>query len=687
MDLMTPVSALPHTSPRTIQRFEALGLHTYNDLLHYYPFRFEDYSLIKNVALLQAGEIATVTGTVTKFTSTFSKRGLKIQKASLSDETGTIELIWYNQQYLSNILHEGVHIAAAGTIEAFGKNISMKPAEYEVLRAPEDRMLHTGRLVPIYSQIYGLSSKTIREKIQYILWLYLDDPAEDHEFLPTEILRKYDLLTYQTAISWIHNPPVKSKYRAAKKRLAFDELFIRVLSSHLVKEKWKQETITKPIKITKAQQTKLNKLIKNLPFTLTQAQKRSTDEILEDIQKVNPMNRFLQGDVGSGKTVIAAIAAYVAYLNGLQTLIMAPTEILAQQHFKTVKSLISDPNVQIGLQTGSQKSVAKKESSIEYDIMIGTQALITRSLNFDRVGLVVIDEQHRFGVRQRAMLKEKGINPHLLTMTATPIPRTVSLTLYSELDLSVIDEMPKGRLPIKTYVTSESKRVKGNEWILKQIKENDAQVYIICPLVEESESETLSSVRAAKIEYEHLKSVVFKDANVALLHGKMKSKDKEQVMNDFKERKYDILVSTSVVEVGVDVPDATVMLIEGAERFGIAQLHQLRGRVGRSNKQSYCFLFTSHTYAERTKRLHFFASTTSGLKLAEYDLKLRGPGDIYGTEQHGYTDLQLADITDLKQVHDAKDAVNTVTSKIGIENLPKIQRLVDQYQLDQVSRD
>lgn len=686
MDLSKSIYELPGTAIRTKKQLEKLEVKTYEDLLYYLPFRYDDFSKIAKISTLQEGETVTIKGKLISFKESFTKNKFRLQKGIIADDTGSIEIVWYNQSYLSKVLFEGSYVSVAGSIERFAGKLNMKPQEYEVLKSETDKTVHTGRLVPVYSQTYGLSSKTISNKIQYVLNL-IRDKNEDLEYIPKDILDKFKLTDEGNAIFKIHAPESEKDYLLARKRLGFNELFIRVLSSKLVKKEWDSIKIVKPIKISKDVEKKINEFIGSLPFQLTTSQKNVIDDIFSDLQKSSPMNRFLQGDVGSGKTVVAAVAAYLTHLNGLKTLIMAPTTVLASQHFETIKKMFQDFDLKIGIQTGSRKSVSKKEKSMEFDILVGTQALISKNINFGEVGLVIIDEQHRFGVKQRAMLKNKGINPHLLTMTATPIPRTVSLTLYSELDLSVIDEMPKGRKPIKTYVTPQVKKEKGYEWIKKQIKANGDQVYIICPLIEESESETMKSVRAATKEYEYLKNEVFTEFNIALLHGKMKVKEKEEVMQKFKNKEFDILISTSVVEVGVDVPDATIMLIEGAERFGIAQLHQLRGRVGRSDKQSYCFLFTSNKQAEKSSRLKFFASTNSGMKLAEYDLKIRGPGNLYGKEQHGYADLKIADISDISQVKQAKDAVSIFTKNYKIKDIQKIKEKIERFELNQISRD
>lgn len=686
MDLSLPVSALPRTHSRTTTRLESIGIKTYRHLLNYYPFRYDDFSKIVPISFLRYGEVCTIKGQVTKISSGYSKKGMQTLTLRVTDNSGHINIVFFNQKFLASILKEGSYTSIAGSMVRFGKNITFQPSDYEALATPDSPTVHTGKIVPVYSQIYGLSAKTIREKINYLLQNVKIMKDEDLEILPSEILSKHKLLGKKDAILKIHYPSTLEESEIAKNRLAFDELFTRILSSHVVREKWKEEVTTKPLKLTAENRKKLEELINSLPFTLTFAQQRTLDEILTDLTKKTPMNRFVQGDVGSGKTVIAALSAYVSHLNNAKTLIMAPTAILAEQHFKTVSNLLNPLNIKTAIQTGAKKSISKKNPDSEFDVIVGTQALITQSLSFKDVGLVVIDEQHRFGVRQRALLKQKGINPHLLTMTATPIPRTVSLTLYSELDLSVIDEMPKGRKPIKTHVVSADKREKGYRWIEDQIIKNQAQVYIICPLVEESENESMQAVRAATKEYEYLKTV-FKKSRVALLHGKMKAKEKTQVMDDFKAKKYDILVSTSVVEVGVDVPDATIMIIEGAERFGLAQLHQLRGRVGRSDKQSYCFLFPSTKQAEFSKRLRFFSSTNSGMKLAEFDLKERGPGDLYGTQQSGYSDLVLADISNISLVHMAKTAVEDFSQKYKLQDIPNLLKAVEELQTDQVAKD
>jgi ATP-dependent DNA helicase RecG len=687
MDFSTLVKNLPKTSPRTISRLESIGIKTYFNLLNYYPFRYEDYSKKRSIGELIFNEVCTIKGRVTSIKTGYTKKGMQTQTLKVADKTGTIDILFFNQKFLSSIISVDATVAISGSLARFGRTLTFTPLDYEVMSSVDSKTVHTGRIIPVYSQIYGLSAKTIREKMSYLLSLFSNIKPIDVEILPDNFLSQFKLLGKKAAIEKIHYPDSILEADKAKERLAFDELFLRILSSYIVKKNWQNEITTKPLALNHESEKRLQQLISNLPFNLTSAQKRTLDEILQDMTKITPMNRFVQGDVGSGKTVIAGLASYVAYLNSAQTLIMAPTTILAEQHYTTLTKLLSPLGLKIGIQTGSKKLIKKNQKESVFDIIVGTHALITESLNFSNVGLVVIDEQHRFGVKQRATLKQKGINPHLLTMTATPIPRTVSLTLYSELDLSVIDEMPMGRKPIKTHVVSKEKREKGYEWIKEQIRVNSAQVYIICPLVEESDNESMTSVKAVTKEFELLKKSVFKENNVALLHGKMKGKEKTQIMDDFKAKKYDILVSTSVVEVGVDVPDATIMIIEGAERFGLAQLHQLRGRVGRSDKQSYCFLFPANKGAEFSKRLKFFASTTSGMKLAEYDLKERGPGDVYGTKQSGYSDLVLADISNISLVHKAKNAVDEFTKNFTINNFPALKKAVEELQVEQIAKD
>ncbi|MDA1317113.1 MAG: ATP-dependent DNA helicase RecG [bacterium] len=683
MLLDTPINELPRTSARTIQRLQALEIHTYYDLLHYYPSRHDDRSLASPIGSIQAGEKVTISGTIQSLKNNFTKRGFKIQTAKLADDSGSINLVWYNQMYLMRTLQEGMKLAVYGEVEQFGKIKQMKPQEYEIV-SDEGERIHTGRLVPIYALTYGISTKTIREKIFWILQ-NLKEEIDGSEYLPTTILKYAKIIEEPEAIRSIHFPKTSGHMTQAYNRLAFDELFIRLLASRKVKEQWDTQVVSKKFKVTSFE-SDINTFKKGLPFKLTDAQQRVIDEITKDLQSKKPMNRFLQGDVGSGKTVVAAIAAYIAKLNGMQTLIMAPTEILAQQHYQTLSALFDKTDVTVALHTRSHRTlVDSKGKNAHYDIIVGTQALITKSIAMDHVGLVVIDEQHRFGVKQRAMLKEKGSNPHLLTMTATPIPRTVALTLYSELDLSTIDEMPKGRKLIKTYVINKEKRNDCYVWIQKQIQKHKDQVYVVYPLIDESESETMKTVKAAAKEFEEL-TKIFKTESVALLHGKIKSKDKETIMGKFKDQTHDILVATSVVEVGVDVRNATIMLIEGAERFGLAQLHQLRGRVGRGDKQSYCFLFTSDGKKSHS-RLSYFAKTHNGMKLSEFDLKIRGAGNMYGTEQHGYTDLKLADITNATEVQRAQASVDMFIKEYSITHGTHIKKLLDQYQTNQISRD
>lgn len=686
-ELNTPIAKLPRTSALTIKRLESIGIKTYKNLLGYYPFRYDNYSKICLITQLIFNEVSTIVGRVEKITIAYTKKNIVTITLKITDNSGSINITFFNQKFITSLLKEGSIVSVAGRLNFFGRNTVFEVLDYEVLSDLNSDKIHTGQIVPVYSSVYGLSTKTIREKIRYILNLYNSISDRDTEFLPESIIKTHNFIGLKKATANIHFPESDPLLEKSKERLQFDELFLRVLSSFEIRKKWRTEVTTKPLLLDEKNNFKLSSLITSLPFKLTKAQERTWSEILADLKKNSPMNRFVQGDVGSGKTVIAGLASYVSYLNNAQTLIMAPTAILAQQHYKTLSTLLLPLGIKIALQTGAKKDITKKNTSAQYDLIVGTHALITESLSYENVGLVVIDEQHRFGVKQRGILKKKGINPHLLTMTATPIPRTVSLTLYSELDLSVIDELPIGRKPIKTYVVNSEKRTKCYQWIKKEILENNAQVYIICPLVEESETESMATVKAATKEFEFLKNTVFRENKIAMLHGKMKAKEKTQIMDDYKAKKYNILVTTSVVEVGVDVPDATIMIIEGAERFGLAQLHQLRGRVGRSDKQSYCFLFPANKGAEFSKRLKFFASTTSGMKLAEYDLKERGPGDVYGTKQSGYSDLVLADISNISLVHKAKNAVDEFTKNFTINNFPALKKAVEELQVEQIAKD
>ncbi len=693
MILDQPIESLPSTSPVTMKKFKSLEISTLWDLVNYVPFRYENLSIVSSIRNIQEGEMLTVKGHVlTSKTDYTRRRGMTLQKVTIDDGTGTLDLLWFNQPYITRMLPENALVSVAGPIKMNHK-LMMEPISYERITEINSPTVHTGRLVPVYTEKLGLSSRTIREKIHLIFHHMLgmheqrNDLEKEWEWLPEHILHKHNLSDELNAYYHIHFPETKQDHTRAHERLAFDELFTIQLSNELVRREWKKEQVGNKFAMNKTVQNKIDAFIHGLPFELTGAQKKVIDDVLKDVRKDQPMNRFVQGDVGSGKTVVAAVAAYAAYLHKFQTIIMAPTEILATQHYQTIAKLFANTDVSVGLQTGAKKAAKGKNDTIEYDIIVGTHALISKHANYEKIGMVVIDEQHRFGVAQRALLKSKGINPHLLTMTATPIPRTIALTLHGELDLSVIDEMPKGRLPIKTYLTPPHKRQSAYEWIRDGIKKLGIQVFIICPLIEESEIETMKSIRAATQEYDRLKNHVFRDFKVGMLHGKMKPKDKELIMQEFKNKEYDILVATSVVEVGIDVPNATIIVIEGSQRYGMAQLHQLRGRVGRGDKQSYCILFTDEGDNANIHRLKFFASTNNGMTLAEYDLKQRGPGDIYGISQHVYDDLKFADLSNYELISKTKDAVNEMIGVYDPQKYPHMKERLEKFRLDQISRD
>lgn len=635
LSLDTPVTKVPLIGPSYARKLEKLAIHTIKDLLYHIPFRYDDYSIVSKIKDLQEGETVTIQGKVLEIKNEYTRRGFVLQKAKVEDDTGIGDVLWFNQRFLPQAIHKGDTVNLSGKV----RNRHLESPDYEVL-ASQDQVLrsepiHTGRLVPIYPETAGISSKWLRSRINNIL-----NQTEITEFLP-----ETEMMGEKEAIAQVHFPDSLERASQAKKRLAFDELLISQLEAMERKRRLSKKTVGNKFKIIEVRK-QLGEFVKRLPFTLTSAQKKAIDEIYKDLSQETPMNRLLQGDVGSGKTVVAALAMLAAYLNGYQSVLMAPTEILANQHYQTLTALLKPLKIGVGIATGAKKDYTG------FDIVVGTHALLSDKLNFEKLGLVVIDEQHRFGVEQRATLTNKGLNPHVLTMTATPIPRTVALTLYGDLDMSLLDEMPVGRRKVKTWVVPKEKRLGAYDWI----KSQHAQTFIICPLIEESE--TLQSVKSAKAEHERLQNEVFTDLKLGLIHGRLESKEKNAVITNFRNKKLDILVATPVVEVGIDIPTATIMLIEAADRFGLAQLHQLRGRVGRSNAQSYCLLFSETETA--TSRLKYLETLNDGLQLAEVDLKFRGPGQRFGTAQHGKWDLKIADFSDLALVEKSNELAKKV---------------------------
>lgn len=646
MHLKTPLSEINGIGPAIAKRLEKLELLTVEDLLNHYPFRYEDFTKIKKISEAKVGETVTFRGDLWSIKNTYTRFHKVLTKALLNDGSGSLELVWFNNPWIIKTLKAGDRIQVSGKVDTYNYKISLIAPDWEKIATEDQPGIHTGRLVPVYPETYGLSSKWLRQKIAQILprmLPFISDP------LP-EIIRE-DKYTLLQALEQIHFPEDHQKLHTSQHRLAFDELFYIQLATLKLRQSWQEKQVTTPLKV---EEDKLEEFINKLPFELTQAQKRVIGEILQDLQKSHPMNRLVQGDVGSGKTVVAASVTYLTHLNNLRTVFMAPTEILAFQHYQTLSKLLEPYGIQVGIYTGSRKR------NSTFPVIVGTHALLSDKLALDNVGLIVVDEQHRFGVAQRALLREKANSPHFLTMTATPIPRTVALTLYGDLDLSIIDELPKGRKVVRTHYVPKEKRADAYKFIESKVKEGQ-QVYIITPLIEESE--TLASAKAAKVEYARLKKEIFPRLKLGLLHGKLSSKDKEQVLADFKEHQIDILVSTSVVEVGVDVPNATIMVIEGAERFGLAQLHQLRGRVGRGQEQSYAFLFTQEPETEVVSRLKQFEVIYDGLKLAELDLKIRGSGEIFGTRQSGRWNLKIASLSDLPLIEETKKAALKILSQ------------------------
>lgn len=652
--VLASVTTLPGVAKKRAALLEKLGIRTIMDLLHYYPRRYEDYSRLKTIDRLTYGELVTVIATVWEAGGREVRPGLYLFRALLNDGTGTLEVTWFNNRYLEGRIKAGMQIEVRGKVgEHLGRPTMSAPEWSHVGRND----LEEGRILAVYSIVEGLTQRWLRQLIQRALSAWagrLSDP------LPETLRRQYELLPLDRALWGIHRPDDMAHLEAARHRLAFEEMLYLQLGLLRQKRQWK----TAPAQPVQVPETTLQALVAALPYTLTGAQQRALEEMVQDMAKGEPMNRLLQGDVGSGKTVIAALLMALTAASGFQAALMAPTEILAEQHFKSLKRLFErfpEPQPTLRLLTGSTTGAERAEiyaglADGTLPLVVGTHALIQEAVQFNHLALVIIDEQHRFGVEQRGALRQKGYNPHLLVMTATPIPRSLELTLWGHLDVSVLDEMPPGRQPIETRVLKAQQREGAYGFIRNQVAQG-RQAFIIYPLVEESDK---IEARAAVAEYERLQTEVFPDLRLGLLHGRMKADEKDEVMLRFSRGELDILVATAVVEVGIDVPNATVILIDGAERFGLAQLHQFRGRVGRGAHQSYCLLLSESSSEEAAERLKILEMTNDGFVLAQKDLELRGPGQFLGTQQSGMPELPLALHVDMRVLHAAREAAMQV---------------------------
>ena len=669
--------------PKVAYKFNKLGIFTAQDLMMYFPKKHIDYSSRTFIRDLKEGQNTTVFGYIKSVSSFNTRNNLAITKVVIADESGKFELNFFNAKGNKYLLErmkaqfpQNAGIMVSGTVKRnnYDNRLTMDKPTYSIMSGEflenPDSNLNIARIVPIYTICEGLSIKTLRKAIFNAIELYKNDIKN---IIPDSIRERLGILDKKVAVEQIHFPNSMDMLEHARFSLIFEELFLIQLKLIRLRENTAKNISSYALKVHK--DGLVQQFIKNLPFELTSGQKQAVNEILNDMDSDTPMQRLLQGDVGSGKTVVATIMLLAAVENGYQGAFMAPTEILAQQHYNNLVQWLTPMGLSVGLFLGSQSKKIRNKFETDLKngqthIAVGTHALIQENIEFNNLGAIVVDEQHRFGVKQRNILKKKSQNPQMLTMTATPIPRTLALTVHGDLDLTVINELPRGRKPIKTALTGSHKQV----WdLIKKEVEEGRQAYIVYPLIDESE--TLSA-KAATIEAEKLQQEVFPQFKIGLLHGKLKNDEKEEVMKDFKDGKYDILVSTTVVEVGVDVPNATVMVIENAERFGLSQLHQLRGRVGRSSLQSYCVLITSSRSQETRERLSIMTETNDGFIIAEKDLQLRGPGEFLGTRQSGLPDLIISDIVrDAKILELARNEAIDFVKKYDIEQFPLLKNV------------
>ncbi len=679
LTLKSDIMYLKGIGPKLAYILNKLGIYTVSDLLYYFPRKHVDYSTRTKIKDLKPGEATTIFGHIRSVEAFVTKNNLGIVKVKIVDGTGNIVLNFFSSRTTKYTLERmksqfpkgaGIMVSGVSKINSYDGRLTLDKPSYSIMddEILSSSNLNIARIVPIYSLSENLNIKTLRKAVHTALGLFKNDITT---VLPEYIIKKYNLLEKRNAVENMHFPDDNDTLLRARYSLVFEELFLIQLRLALIREENNKHLLSIPLEIKP--DGLVMKFIHGLPFELTSAQKRAVNEILNDLNSTKPMQRLLQGDVGSGKTVVATIMLLAAIENGYQAAIMAPTEILAQQHYNNLVNWLTPLGLKVELLIGSIGKKQRRESEInlrngQAHIAVGTHALIQDGVDFANLGAVVIDEQHRFGVKQRLALKKKSQNPQILTMTATPIPRTLAITLNGDLDLTIIDEMPKGRKPIITTLTNSRREIAN---LIRREVEAGRQAYIVYPLIDESE--TLSA-KAATIEKEKWQNEVFPEYKVGLLHGKLKNDEKDEVMEKFKNREYDILVSTTVVEVGVDVPNATVIVIENAERFGLSQLHQLRGRVGRSDLQSYCILSSSGKAQETRARLEIMTQTNDGFVIAEKDLQIRGPGEFLGTRQSGLPDMIIADIVNDAQVLEQArgEAINFVKN-YNIDDYPLLK--------------
>lgn len=695
MNISTPLNKISHIKPFHLTRLKRLGIVTIEDLLHHFPARYDDFSQHIPIAEIAPNALCTVEGAVQTFTSKKSwKKKLLIGEAIIQDETGSVRAIWFGQKFLEKLLVPGRTVRCSGKTTLKDGEIFFSSPECENANRSAT---HTGGLIAVYPETEGLTSKWLRWQIQTLL----PKVRFPEETVPEDIRDRMHLPSRSQAFRYIHMPPAKDRALLAQKYFAFEEMFLLQLFSLRAREKNKNSGA---IQILKNDST-ASVFIKSLPFTLTDDQIKAVEHILGDLARPHPMNRLLNGDVGSGKTVVAAITALNVARSGFQSAMLAPTEILAFQHFHSFCRLFQGTQISIGLLTRSYQMITypksanpetlRKPQCLEalktgmIDIVIGTHALLEENVSFKNLALVIIDEQHRFGVSQRATLQNKAHHlddgsprsvPHLLSMTATPIPRSLAIAFFGNLDVSLLETMPKNRLPIVTRIISANNRHQAYTFLREEIKKG-RQAYIILPFVEESDA--FENVKAAITEHSRLQKDIFPDLVLGLLHGRLKSKEKESVMHNFKDGKLHILVATSVVEVGVDVPNATTMIIENADRFGLSQLHQFRGRIGRGESQSYCFLFASEDAENASKRMRILEKTSSGFTIAEEDMKLRGPGQFLGKRQSGLPDIAMESMGNMKLITLARqEAENLLEKDPDLSSCPVLKNTLGQFDSD-----